>query len=146
MHNLTEGCSKATVSETGKKLKQQRHRSRSVDWVDAQALASISRGPEMFAHPFLLIKQLHVKKLDSDSCQILHVFGLMLHCCLTGCLFWFRFAVTQSGKHSDWTEFPELWYHFWSPQWTGRVPLATVQCCKKSQLQVMAGYLDVPRS
>lgn len=31
----------------------------------------------MFAHPFLLIKQLHVKKLDSDSCQILHVFGLI---------------------------------------------------------------------
>lgn len=27
----------------------------------------------MFAHPFLSIKQLHVKRLDLDSCQILHV-------------------------------------------------------------------------
>ena len=42
----------------------------------------------MFAHPFLSIKQLHVKKLDLDSCQILHVFGLM-YCCSTGCSFGF---------------------------------------------------------
>ena len=53
----------------------------------------------MFAHPFLLIKQLHVKKIDLDSCQILHVFGLM-YCCLTGCSFGFGRCI-PSGKHSD---------------------------------------------